>query len=141
MADQDDDLNLADYAVPLATAPPASMPSPKPTKHPVGKFLKGPVQLSWLIAAGKLPGKALVVGMGLWYMAGLTGSKSVKATGALWKTLSISRQAAYRAVTVLESHGLIKVQRQPGRASVVTICRMLNDCSEGQSNDGQKETD
>lgn len=141
MLDQNDDLNLAEFVLPQSMAPPNKVKMHKRANPRYDKFLKGPIQLSWLIAAGKLPGKALVVGMGLWYMAGLTGSKSVKATSALWRTLSISRQAAYRAITALESHGLIEVQRQPGHASVVTISRMLNDCCEGQSNGEEKCTD
>ena len=38
------------------------------------KFLKGPIPLYWLIAASKLPGKALAVGVVIWFRAGLEKS-------------------------------------------------------------------
>lgn len=129
MDDLSDGFNLAEYALSPTLLPPTKLAKTKSVKRAGAKFLKGPVPLPWLIAAGELPGKALVAGMGLWFLSGLTGSKTVKPTGRLWQSLSISRQAAYRAIAALEKRGLIEVKRQPGCAPIVTLYSILEDCS------------
>lgn len=121
MDDPNNNFDLAEYALSRVSAPPIKTTKFKSSKRAVEKFLKGPVPLIWLIAAGELPGKTMVVGVGLWFLSGLTGSKTVKPTGKLWKSLSISRQAAYRAIAALEKRGLVEVIRQPGCAPVVTL--------------------
>ena len=40
-------------------------------------FVKGPIPLPWLEAAARLPGKSIHAGIALWYVAGLTRSRSV----------------------------------------------------------------
>src|SRR6266850_7089226 len=42
-----------------------------------GRFLKGPVPWSWIVAAAALPGKALIVGLSLWRLAGALKSRTV----------------------------------------------------------------
>lgn len=122
MVDQENDIKLADYALPVAKVLSGKSPQIKQKRRSGGKFVKGPLPLSWLIAAGKLPGKALVVGVGLWYLSGLTGTKVVKPTGSLWQSMCISRQAAYRSIAALERQGLVEVKRRPGCAPVITLC-------------------
>jgi hypothetical protein len=41
-----------------------------PRHRPGEKFLRGPIPWKWLIRAGRLPGKALQVGLLLWQAAG-----------------------------------------------------------------------
>ena len=125
MDDPSDNFNLAEYALPSPPLPPIRLPKTKSAKRKGVKFLKGPVPLPWLIAAGELPGKALVVGVGLWFLSGLTRSGKIKPTGKLWQSLSISRQAAYRALAALEKQGLIEVRRRQGCAPIVTLCLTL----------------
>ena len=84
-------------------------------------FLKGPVPIPWLIAAGALPGKSLTVGIALWFKSGLSSSRTIKPTGTLWRQFGLSRQAVYRALRHLESEGLIVVERRRGRNPIVTI--------------------
>ena len=43
-------------------------------------FVKGPIPLEWLSGAAKLPGKALHVGVALWYLYGLRKNHTVKLT-------------------------------------------------------------
>lgn len=86
-------------------------------------FLKGPIPLPWLVVAGGLPGKALLVAVGIWYLAGLGKRMTVKTTGRLWRELRLTRQAGYRGIKALEKAGLIAVERLPGRATVVTLQR------------------
>ena len=37
---------------------------------PQGRFLKGPVPWLWIVVAAALPGKALLIGLCLWRLAG-----------------------------------------------------------------------
>jgi hypothetical protein len=58
--------------------------SQKPPRHKRGqKFLCGPVPLPWLRWAATLRGKAVAVGIALWFKAGVTKRAEVKATGSL----------------------------------------------------------
>lgn len=129
MDDLGNDFDLAEYALPRGSVSSNKPIKSKSPKRATKKFLKGPVPLTWLIAAGELPGKTLVVGVGLWFLSGLTGARAVKPTGRLWQSLSISRQAAYRAIAALEKRGLIEVKRRPGCAPVVTLCALHETCS------------
>lgn len=91
--------------------------SQKPPRHKRGQeFLCGPVPLPWLRQAATLRGKALAVGIALWF----------KATGTLWGKLGIHRKSAYRGLSALETAGLITVVRHAGRAPVVTIVEVAS---------------
>ena len=97
-------------------------PCPKPGRNRRGgEFLKGPVPLRWLGLAASLPGKALAVGVALWFEAGRKRSHTVKLTQAILKRLHVSRHAAYSRLRAMESAGLILVERQPRKAAIVTI--------------------
>ena len=51
----------------------------KPPRHRVGeKFLKGPIPYAWLSRASELQGKTLHVGLAIWFLAGVTNSRTVK---------------------------------------------------------------
>jgi len=92
--------------------------------RPVGgeRFLRGPVPLAWLTRAGWCPGKALHVGIVLWYRAGLTRQREIPLGRPDLERFGVSRFAASRALVALEGAGLVTVQRLPGRKRVVTIC-------------------
>ena len=78
--------------------------SQKPPRHKRGEeFLCGPVPLPWLRRAATLRGKALAVGIALWFKAGVTKRAEVKATGTLWEKLGIHRKSAYRGLLALET--------------------------------------
>lgn len=47
-------------------------PRPRGESAPGKTFLKGPIPLPWLQGAARLPGKALHVGVVLWFLSGLT---------------------------------------------------------------------
>jgi hypothetical protein len=94
----------------------------KPPCHKPGeKFLKGPVPLAWLARAGQLPGKAVQVGIGLWYLAGLKHTRTVSLSSALLRSFGVDRRAKRRALGWLEQAGLIIVARHPGRNPRVTL--------------------
>jgi hypothetical protein len=84
-------------------------------------FLRGPVPLLWLQHAARLPGKALQVGIALWFRRGIEGNVSIKLSNALLRVFGVDRHAKGRALRQLESHGLIAVSRKPGSSPAVTI--------------------
>jgi len=91
------------------------------------RFLNGPVPLPWLQAAARLPGRSLHVGMVLWYVAGLSGSVSVRLGNTLCLRFGFDRNAKYRALRSLGDARLVAVKRKRGRSPQVTI---LDCCDE-----------
>lgn len=106
--------------------PPDAVGKAKPTKrlplHKQGEhFIMGPLPLSWFAAAGKLPGRALHVGMVLWWLAGVKKNRTVKWEPSAAERWGVNYQAFYRGLTALETAGLVSVERHRGRCPVVTI--------------------
>jgi hypothetical protein len=85
------------------------------------RFIKGPLPLSWLQRAAALPGKALHVALGLWYVRGLCCSVTFPFKRRVAREFGISPDATYDALTNLEAAGLIRVDRHRGRSPIVTI--------------------
>ena len=92
-----------------------------PRHKPGEKFLKGPIPLVWLEAAAKLPGKALHVGIEIWFWAGIKGPEGIKLSTASLIKFGVERHSAYRAVNALENAGLISVIRHKGRKPIVSL--------------------
>ena len=84
-------------------------------------FLKGPIPMAWLNEAARLPGKALNLGIAIWWLAGMAQTKTFKLTGKALAQLGVSRDAAADALKRLEGRGLIRVQRAPGQRPTVEI--------------------
>ncbi len=91
------------------------------SKKQSGKFLKGPVPLFWLMAAAQLPGKALAVGIALWFRCGLERSNQVRLPTTLLNLFGIDRHAKARALDSLEKASLIAVERRKGKNPIVTL--------------------
>jgi len=87
------------------------------------KFLKGPVPLGWLAAAGCLPGKSLQVGVVLWFLAGLKKNRTIALPNKLLELFGVSRNAKYRAVRWLEDADLITVEHRSSRNPTITLLR------------------
>ena len=114
--------NLEEFTLKGVLPPKNGRPKPARQKKKTGeRFICGPIPLGWVSAASALPGAALSVGLALWYLAGLTKSRTVKLTGATLKIFGTERRAAYRALKGLEAAGLVTVKRHPGQAPLVTI--------------------
>ena len=96
-------------------------PTQPPRHRPGDEFLKGPVPLAWLHRAAKLPGKALAVGVAVWFKAGATRSREVRLSGQLLSRFGLNRHSAQRGLAALEAERLVSVERHPGRCSVVTL--------------------
>jgi hypothetical protein len=87
-------------------------------------FIKGPIPLSWFECAARLPGKAAMVGLLLWFMKGMIGDKPIIVSTSLIKRFGIGRKAAGRALMALEQAGLITADRRSGRLARVQILPM-----------------
>ena len=84
-------------------------------------FLKGPVPLEWLAAAGRLPSKALQVAIIIWHRAGIARTNTVPVPTGLLTAFGVDRFAKRRALDALAGAGLITVQHHRGRNPVATI--------------------
>lgn len=93
-----------------------------PPRHKTGeKFLKGPIPLNWLSRASQLQGKSLQVGLSLWFLAGLTNSKTVKLSQSTLCDFGVNRHCKYRALKWLEEARLISVKGENGQSPEVTL--------------------
>jgi len=59
--------------------------------------------MAWLKQAAKLPGKAINLGIAIWWLHGMSSNKAFKLTGKALEQLGISRDAAYSALKRLEA--------------------------------------
>ena len=85
-------------------------------------FLRGPIPLAWLHVAASLPGKALHIGVELWFLVGVKRSSTVRVSlSRLQVCRAVSRYAASRGLRSLERAGLVSVERHAGRKPVVTV--------------------
>lgn len=87
------------------------------------RYLRGPIPLPWLTAAGRLPTRALQVAVALAFLAGVERTRvALKVSPKLLTEFGLNRFARYRALKDLERAGLITVvTRAPGRCPVVTL--------------------
>ena len=86
-------------------------------------FVRGPIPMSWLTRAARLPGKALHVGLLLWFRVGCEKSVTVRLTRSHCNLFGLTRHVVYRALKRLEEAGLVEVSRHRGRCPIVTINR------------------
>ncbi len=99
----------------------------KPSSTGMKRFLKGPIPLNWLGKAAKQSGKALHVGIALWFLSGLKRSRKVALSQSILSLFGVSRYSGYRGLTELEKAGLVSVVRHPGRNPIVTILQPAAD--------------
>ena len=83
--------------------------------------------LAWVQRASPLKGKALAVGVAIWYAAGRRKSLSIKLRSSLLRDFGIHRHSGYRALQELEKAGLVKAKRQRGMCPVVDIITPIID--------------
>ena len=114
------DINALRIAEGTFIRTPTRSSPPRPRQRE--RFLKGPISWPWLERASSLPGKALHVGIRLWFEMGLaksSGKVSISMKGMA--TMGVSRWAASRGLAALEKAGLISVVRHAGRKPVVML--------------------
>lgn len=105
----------------------------RPSHTSAGRFLRGPVPLSWLMAAARLRTRGLHLAVALAFLAGVKKRhKNIKLSYALLKEFGLDRHAAYRALNDLVASGLVEVvERRPGRSPVVSM-RLASPAGERQ---------
>ena len=86
-----------------------------------GKFIAGPVDVSWVRQASHLGVKALLVGLALWHIRGLRRTDSFVVSNLMLQDWGIRADAKRRALRALENADLIKVERRGKRSPQVTL--------------------
>jgi DNA-binding transcriptional ArsR family regulator len=86
-----------------------------------GKFIAGPVPVSWVCQAGRLGVKALLVGLTLWHIRGLRKINTFIVSNLMLDAWGIQPDAKSRALRKLEMAGLITVERRGKRSPQVTL--------------------
>jgi len=105
-----------------ANSPKSEPNKPKRSVKKTKRFLKGPIPLDWLTQAGRQSGKALHVGIALWFLSGLNRSKKrIALSQSTLRIFGVSRHSGYRGLSNLEKAGLISVVRHSGRNPIVTL--------------------
>jgi hypothetical protein len=94
--------------------------SKKRVRKSGGEFIMR-IPVDWISAASALPGRAVVIGLALWFKAGVSKARQVKVTHSLLEKFGLNRYAGRRALKALESAGLVTVERGPGRSPIATI--------------------
>lgn len=97
--------------------------STRPTTFRPKLNLKIPrsIRLDILEAATGIPGKALHLLIGIWLLVTIRNAPTVPLSRRTMQRVSVSRFAATDALRRLENAGILKVQRNPGRSSSVTL--------------------
>ena len=92
-----------------------------PSKTSKELFIQGPIPLGWMHKAAALGGKALAVGISLWFLKGVKKSNTFRVTKESQTIASCTRQTYNSALSTLESAGLIKLYSSVGRRPLVNI--------------------
>ena len=117
-----DTFNVQNLALPSSEAVTLPREKKTPPRHKTGeKFLKGPIPLNWLSRAAQLQGKSLQVGLSLWFLAGLTNSRTMKLSQSTLCDFGVNRQCKYRALKWLEDAQLISIKGANGQSPEVTL--------------------
>ncbi len=96
-------------------------PKRPPRHRPNGEFLRGPIPLSWLTPAARLPGRTLALALALWFQSGRTGNRQANLTSPILARFGVNRKALYRGLQALEMAGLVRVDRRRGKNPAVEI--------------------
>ena len=86
-----------------------------------GKFIAGPINVSWVIKASRLGVKTLMVGLALWHLKGLRKADTFIVSNLMLRDWGILPDAKRRALRKLEEAGLIRVARLGKRSPQVTL--------------------
>lgn len=127
-------VGLANLRVPQVSVPPQSSQERRSRETTAsnwvqGKFIRGPIPLSWLNRACRLSGpKVLPVALAIWFLAGLRGREDdLNLTTAVLDQFAVTdRSSKSRALKALEKEGLIEVIRQQGKNPRITILEGVN---------------
>ena len=86
-----------------------------------GKFIAGPIDVSWVCQARQLGVTALLVGLALWHLKGLRKADTLIVSNIMLQDWGIEPDAKARALRKLEEAGLIRVERRGKGSPLVTL--------------------
>jgi len=86
-----------------------------------GKFIAGPIDVSWVVQASRLGVKALLVGLALWHLKKLRQADTFTVSNLMVQEWDIQPDAKTRALRKLEKAGLIKIARRGKRSPRVSL--------------------
>jgi hypothetical protein len=86
-----------------------------------GKFIAGPVDVTWICEASRLGVKALLAGLALWHIRGLRKSNTFIVSNLMVRDWGIEPDAKSRALRALEKAGLVTIVRLGKRSPRVTL--------------------
>jgi hypothetical protein len=98
-----------------------------------GRFLKGPIPMTDITAAARLPGQALSVLLAVHHQTALMRKSWVTLPKGLLTQLGVSRDAKARALHQLEAAVLIRVARAKGKTTRVSIAEDTNIAKESNA--------
>jgi len=81
------------------------------------------IPIVWIASAAKLKGKAIHVGIILWYLSGVSKNDEVTIPRKLLEQFGIHRETCRRAVIELEDARLITVHRTGRKRARITIVK------------------
>ncbi|MCH7914288.1 MAG: hypothetical protein IH856_14815 [Deltaproteobacteria bacterium] len=86
------------------------------------------IPLSWICRATGLPGKASAVGLVLWYLSGVSKSKTVKLTRLWLSRFGLLPETGRRGLRALERAKLVHVKRSGNKTPRVTLLAVSKAC-------------
>ncbi len=86
-----------------------------------GRFVQGPIPLSWISKAAQLPGKSVNAGLACWYLMGLKKSYTFKLSNMVASEFGLNKDSKARSLKHLEEAGLIRCTRTIGRSVVIEV--------------------
>jgi DNA-binding transcriptional ArsR family regulator len=86
-----------------------------------GKFIAGPIDVSWVVQASRLGVKALLVGLALWHLKKLRQADTFIVSNLIVHEWGVQPDAKRRALRALERAGLIRIERREKRSPQVTL--------------------
>ena len=101
--------------------PPGVNESPGRRRRQSGPFIKGPVPMVWIDGAYRATGgNGLRLGLSLWWMSGMAGSRTFSVNISRLK-VGQSPRSKWRALKALEDAGLLRRTREPGKRLMIEL--------------------
>jgi len=100
---------------------PRPAPSINPFLRKIQREQSMTIQTAWIARAAALPGKSLHVALAIWLATNGQNGKTVSHIKTYCAKFGIARDALYPALDRLEQAGLIRTDRQRGRAGHITL--------------------
>jgi hypothetical protein len=102
-------------------------------------FIKGPIDIDWLGAACRLPGKTVHVALAIHWLAGMKGSSGIKVSRKALQLFHVSNDANLDALRRLGEAGLISYTAAVGQRALITVkAHQRPDCIDASTESPRK---